>query len=140
MKLRDFIKDTLTDIAFGIQNAKIATKDVWAINPGALHGERLTDKSYVEFDVALTVTESSSTERDGKGGVKAEIEVFGSKVGGEVGGGIGSTSEKSTQNVSRVSFKVPVYMNAHYRGDKNILEEAEFLASIDPEGETKESR
>lgn len=66
MKLRDFIKDTMTEIAHGIQAAKIGTADLWAISPGLLHGERLIEKSYVEFDVAVTVNEMNGSERDGK--------------------------------------------------------------------------
>lgn len=129
MKLRDFIKDTMTEIAHGIQAAKIETADLWAINPGMLHGERLTEKSYVEFDVAVTVNEATTSEKDGKGAVKAEIEVFGSRVGGELSGGLSGTKETSTVNASRVAFKVPVYMNAHFRGDPNIVEEAEHFAN-----------
>ncbi|UCI05391.1 hypothetical protein [Mesorhizobium sp. B1-1-8] len=120
----------MTEIAHGIQSAKIETKDIWAINPEALHGERLTEKSYVEFDVAVTVNESSTNEKDGRRAFKAEIEVFGTKFGGELGGGLGAKKETSSQNVSRVTFKVPVYMNAHYRGDKNIEAEAEHFALI----------
>lgn len=128
MKLRDFIKDTMTEIAHGIQAAKIETADLWAISPGMLHGERLTEKSYVEFDVAVTVNEATSSEKDGKAGLKAEIEVFGSRVGGELSGGLGGRTETTTLNVSRVAFKVPAYMNTHFRGDPNIIEEAEHFA------------
>lgn len=128
MKLRDFIKDTMTEIAHGIQAAKIGTADLWAISPGLLHGERLIEKSYVEFDVAVTVNEMNGSERDGKGGIKAEIEVLGSRVGGELSGGVAGKRETSTVNASRVAFKVPVYMNAHFRGDPNIAEEADHFA------------
>lgn len=129
MKLRDFIKDTMTEIAHGIQAAKIETADLWAINPGMLHGERLIEKSYVEFDVAVTVNDATASEKDGKGGMKAEIEVFGSRLGGELAGGLGTKKETSTVNASRVAFKVPVYMNAHFRGDPNIAQEAEHFAN-----------
>lgn len=128
MKLRDFIKDTMTEIAHGIQAAKIETADLWAISPGAMHGERLIEKSYVEFDVAVTVNEAAITEKDGKGGLKAEIEVFGSRMGGELGGGLATKKETSTVNASRVAFKIPVYMNAHFRGDPNMVEEADHFA------------
>lgn len=128
MKLRDFIKDTMTEIANGIQAAKIETADLWAISPGKLHGERLTEKSYVEFDVAVTVNETTASEKDGKGGIEAKIEVLGSRLGGQFSGGLGDKKEISSVNASRVAFKVPVYMNAHFRGDPNIVEEAEHFA------------
>jgi hypothetical protein len=128
MKLRDFIKEIMVEIAHGIQAAKIETGDLWAISPGALHGERLTEKSYVEFDVAVTVSEATKSARDGKGGMKAEIEVFGSRIGGEFTGSAETRSDVSTVNASRVAFKVPVYMNAHFRGDSNLIEEAEHFA------------
>lgn len=130
MKLREFIRETLVEIAHGVQEAKFATKNLIAISPGAMHGERLSEKSYVDFDVAVTVDERMESGKDGKGVVKAEINVFGSKVGGELGGGIGAKKESGTQTVTRVAFKVPLYMNAHFRGDKAIMEEEEFYNTL----------
>ena len=130
MKLRDFIQETMTEIAYGIQEAKINTSSIWAICPGSLHGERLTEKSYVEFDVAVTVNESVARKMDGKGGIKAEVEVLGSRFGGELSGGSEGQKEASTVNASRVAFKVPVYMNAHFRGDQNIKDEAEIFEKL----------
>lgn len=130
MKLRDFIKETMIEIAYGIQAAKIETADIWAINPGSLHGEKLTEKSYVDFDVAVTVNESTKNGQDGKGSIKAEIEVFGSRLGGELSGAAQGRKETSTVNASRVVFKVPVYMNAHFRGDENLSEEAKHFAKL----------
>ena len=130
MKLRDFIKETMTEIAFGIQSAKLETAELWAINPGSLSGEKVTEKSYVEFDVAVTVTQVDEKQKDGSGNLKGEINVLGAHVGGGLFGGGKMRMESSTANVSRVTFKVPVYMNAHFRGDKNILEEAQHFAKL----------
>jgi len=66
--------------------------------------------------------------KDGSGGLKGEIEVLGSRIGGELSGGVESKTETTTVNASRIAFKVPVYMNAHFRGDNNLLEEAEYFA------------
>lgn len=127
MDLKDFIRETLVGIASGIQEAKIETGDIWALVPGALHGKRVSETSYIEFDVAVTVTETTESQKDGKAGVKAEISVLGSKVSGELGGGIASTKHASAEHVSRVSFKVPVHMNAHFRGDPLFAQEAAYL-------------
>ncbi|RRN75990.1 hypothetical protein [Agrobacterium deltaense] len=127
MELKNFIRETLVNIATGIQEAKLETSDFWAINPGSLNGERVIERSYIDFDVAITVSESVENQKEGKGGVKAEISVLGSKISGDVGRSLGTAVQQASENVSRVSFKVPVYMNAHYRGDENIKQEAEYF-------------
>lgn len=127
MELRDFIRETLVGIATGVQEAKLRTSDLWAINPGKLNGESVTEKSYIEFDVALTVTETAETQKGGGGGLKAEVSVLGSKVGGGAEAAISGSTGSSSEKVSRVSFRVPVYMNADYRGDNHTKEEARRL-------------
>jgi hypothetical protein len=133
MELRQFIRDAMMEIAMGIQQAKVDTKDLWAVTPAKLNGESVLEKSFIEFDIAVTVQEGASSQKDGKGGVKAEISVLGAKLGADGSGGVARTETNSTQNVSRITFKVPVYMNAHFRGDPNIAIEADFLRSLNPE-------
>lgn len=129
MKLSEFIDQTMTEIAEGIQKAKISTSDIWAIAPGSLNGERIFEKSEVEFDVAVTVVDTTTTQKEGKGGVSAKVEVMGVSLGGDLGGG-GHRAEEAAKTVaSRIAFKVPVHMNAHFRGDKNIADEAAYFAT-----------
>lgn len=127
MELKDFIRETLIGIAAGVQEAKIKTADLWAIAPGALHGERIVETSFVDFDIAVTVSENVQKHKEGKGAVKAEISVLGARIGGNLGENRGDTEQVSSENVSRVSFRVPVYMNAHFHGDPRLQEERELF-------------
>lgn len=129
MKLSEFIDQAMTEIAEGIQRAKISTSDIWAIAPGSLNGERIFEKSKVEFDVAVTVVESTETQKEGKGGIAAKVEVIGISLRGNLAGGGHKVQETAKTVASRIAFKVPVYMNAHFRGDKNIAEEAAYFAA-----------
>jgi hypothetical protein len=131
MQLRDFIQETLYEIALGVHLAKIKSKDLIAVNPGTLNGERLNEKSYIDFDVSLVVNEKKNSSSSGSGKIGGEIKVASiAKFGAEVGGAGGSSAENSSESTHRVAFKVPVYMNAHFRGDKSMAEEAAFISSI----------
>lgn len=127
MKLSQFIEETLTEIAVGIQSAKLRTGDIWAISPKSVQGVDISEKSEIEFDVAVTVEETSTKGKDGKAGVEASIQVMGVNMSGQLGGGASLDTTKATTIASRVAFKVPVYMNTHYRGDKALAEEREFF-------------
>lgn len=129
MRLSDFIDQAMTEIAEGIQKAKISTSDIWAISPGSLNGERIFEKSEVEFDVAVTVVDSTEVKSDGKGGVSAKVEVMGVSIGANLDGSKNKVSDTAKTVASRISFKVPVYMNAHFRDDKNMAEEAAYFSS-----------
>ena len=111
MDLRDFIKETLVQIAGGVSDAQSELSDTNAvvsptISPSyvsngrsqmlpTLSGE-VNSATVVSFDVALTATEESGT----KGGIGV--------VAGIVS--LGSTGQSSNENtsVSRVKFDVPV--------------------------------
>jgi hypothetical protein len=130
MKLREFIKETLTEIAFGVHQAKVASKDLVAIAPGTLNGEVLTEKTYVDFDVAVTASEVTESGKDGKAGIRAEIEVLGSKIGGELSGGASKGLSATKETASRVSFKVPIFINANYRNDQGFAREIDFVNAL----------
>jgi hypothetical protein len=98
MDLLHFVRTTLVQIVEGVSTA---SKQLWLQGSGAVVNPRdprylITEPRDVEFDVALTVT--NSTDLDGE----ARIKIASFAVGG--GGG------KSTQNqaVSRVRFAIPV--------------------------------
>lgn len=69
------------------------------------------------------------TQKEGKGGMSAKIEVMGVSLGGDLGGGGHKAEEAAKTVVSRIAFKVPVYMNAHFRGDQNLADEAAYFAT-----------
>ena len=108
MELDQFISDTLTQIIRGVEaarqqagNAAVAPPDPKASTKGSVTLGNVVyepqDKiRLVEFDVGLTVVQS--TETKGKG----RISVAWIGVGGEHG------VERSTASVSRVRFEVPI--------------------------------
>ena len=98
MKLREFVRSTLIDILGGISDAQdeIASsgKAIGTINPRfTTRGELKRD---IEFDVAITVEES--TTDSARGG----INVVALDLGGKI------ESLQTSSNVSRVRFAVPV--------------------------------
>jgi hypothetical protein len=124
MRLSEFIQDTLYEIALGVHTARLKARNYVAINPASINGEPVGERSYIDFDVSIIVTETEGAERSGKGKLNAEINVATiAKIGASVGGedkGSASTEAKQTH---RVSFKVPVYLAATFR--ENAATEAE---------------
>ena len=107
MKLKDFIKETLKEIAEGVVEAQNETKDTGAIiNPSAFvtgpHGDKYFYHSGtrhvedIEINVAVSVTEVDG-ERSGIG-----------VVAGFITGGIGNTTESHNSTVSTIKLKIPV--------------------------------
>jgi len=90
MELKDFVSQTITSIIEGVREAQASAQDGAYVNP-------VMAARPIEFDVAVTVTET--TEKKGGGGIavagfiKAE------------GGGLTSSANSS---VSRIKFHVPV--------------------------------
>jgi len=131
MELKDFIRETLVGIANGIEEARIETGDIWAINPASIDGEKVAERSYVEFDIAVTAGETLGSRKEGKAGVKAEISVLGASVGGDLGGGLEGSKQSHSENVSRVSFKVPVHMNVQFRSEEAVKQRTDYFAAKD---------
>ena len=112
MNLSDFVQDSLTQIAKGIEGASSELKDTDAlINPrnmavnrgsGPNYGyittgnEQLRIVELVEFDVAITIAEGN--EKNGKVGISV----------GSIGLGVGGKNSESNSSQSRIRFKVPV--------------------------------
>lgn len=104
MDLREFVRETLVEIQYGVHAAIkecIADKEfrgainpVWGTGWDAITREHVR---LVEFDVAVTVSEASSV--DGKAGIK----VFSIA---EAGAGGSAKTENST--VSHIKFSVPI--------------------------------
>ena len=97
MKLDEFVKSTLLDITKGVAAAQEET--LLFIAPGFVEGERQTGGQVVSFEVAVTVS--------GEGG--GGISVMG------IGELKGSASRESA---NRISFEVPVFLNAPTRKNK----------------------
>jgi len=130
MNLENFIEQTLTEIFFGIHRAKIASKDLVAIAPGTLNGERQEISTDIQFDIAVTVAEETESNTTGGGGVKAGISVLGANVSAGGAGEKATSSGQSHQQVSRIVFSVPVHLNANYRNDAGFKKEMELLETL----------
>ncbi len=113
MELRQFISDVLESIIVGVKEAESVAVDHGAIiNPYKIQTEfggnnlgrktstKIHGSQLVEFDIALTVEDSSGKD----GG--AQISVL--SVG--LGGKLSSSSHNST--VSRVKFAIPVVLQS----------------------------
>ncbi|AVH34576.1 MULTISPECIES: trypco2 family protein [Vibrio] len=115
MELQGFISQTIQEIARGVLDAKEKLSDTNAVvNPqdfalkegnsvafGRLHSDDISrdDKKVVqklEFDIAITVDETS------KSGASGKISVLSIGVGGE------TESTNQSSSVSRVKFVVPM--------------------------------
>lgn len=104
MDLREFVAESLVQIQEGIQDA-IERRGATAASAGTINPiwRDIPSRSWadhvqnVEFDVAVTVVDKTSTE--GKAGLKI-VSVA------EVGGGLSKGEEHTT--VSRIKFTVPI--------------------------------
>jgi len=127
IRLADFVAEAISEIAYGIHLAKANTYEISAVVPGTLNGDSVIEKSYIESDIAVTATSEKVITGTKSGKAGAGISVLGAKIG--VDGTLASESgNKDLSGVtSRISFKVPVYLNAHFRGDPTASGEADFI-------------
>lgn len=131
MRLSDFIEDTLYEIALGVQLAQARAKDLMAINPGSLNGELIDERSYVDFDVSIVVTDEAGTKTSGSGKLGGAIKVASVfSASAEAGGERESSQARSKEQTHRVSFKVPVHMNADFKDNPAAAEAASRLLEI----------
>lgn len=98
MNTETFVAQTLVDIV----NAVIRAQKAVAGTGGEVHGMKADDPK-VEFDLALTVTESATRSGEGK------ITVWGANVGGA------RESVTGHEHVSRVRFAVDLALPRHGR-------------------------
>ena len=113
MDLKEFVQKTLTQIAEGVVAAQECAPKGAGVNP-RIQGSPQSDENLtssgtrlqeVEFDVALTTTDSSSL------GVGILIAVIG-------GGG---SAEESATSVSRIKFSVPIELPKGKHGDESTI-------------------
>ena len=128
MQLSAFIHDTLYEIALGVQLARARSRELVAITPATIDGESVSERTYVDFDVAVVVNQSDTTTKGGGGKAGAEIQVA-SVIRASIGanGKIEAGASTSMEQTHRVAFKVPVYMNAHFRNNPLAAADAEQL-------------
>lgn len=114
MELKEFIKTAISDITGAVselQNELDKGAIVSPSLPNPISNGTVIDPendrinrpiSKIDFDVAITVGDTSVTGA----GVKAGIQIFSAKIGGE--------SQTHTENVSRMTFSIPVVLPTVY--------------------------
>lgn len=109
MELKEFIKTAITDITEAVSELREELKNGAIINPSLFQGEHgktvLVDNEVrmmerLNFDIAVTATEATELN----GNAKAGISVFGAK--------IGTGNAEKTENVSRLTFSIPLLLPA----------------------------
>lgn len=110
MDLKDYVSETIYQIAKGVADAAERCKDIEAeVNPAVIcgegdnmyiidHGNVNMKKRVQNIKMEISVMVSETSEVDGQ--VKAGISVVGTKVNGKSG--------EETQNFNKVSFQIPV--------------------------------
>lgn len=105
MELKDFIKTAITDITEAISELQSELNNGTVINPTLGYGDYgkavivkagAAAIEHLSFDVAVTVSEHSGLD----GRVKAGINILGTKIETE--------TNTKTENVSRLSFSIPI--------------------------------
>lgn len=108
MDLKEFTKETLVQIVQGVDEAKnelstkharITSHAVKNMSGGVLIDEHNTNAVEVEFDVAVTTTETDGTK--GGGGIKV-VQFF--------YGGIEASKSSENQSISRVKYTIPLVL------------------------------
>ena len=110
MELKDFVKETLTQISQGVQESIAEVRDAGGyVNPATRTNTKNTDSAHfgsmpngqniflVDFDVAVSV------EEDMGGNAEAKLKVASVL---SIGGGAETSTKNSATN--QISFKVPI--------------------------------
>lgn len=109
MELKEFIKAAISDITDAVHELQDELTNGTIVNPtietgkqgeAVLVNNEVRMMERLNFDIAVTVSET--TETDGK--VKAGISIFGAKLGTE--------STGKSENVSRMTFSIPLLLPA----------------------------
>lgn len=114
MELKEFIKTVLTDITDAVRELQDELTNGAIVSPtmpNAISNVTIKDPqneksnrqiSKIDFDVAITVDNADKIES----GIKANIHIFSAKIGGK--------TEGKTENVSRITFSIPVVLPTYY--------------------------
>lgn len=121
MELKEFIKTAITDITEAVSELQSKLSNGAIVNPTLPNpialktltvGNEIRPIEQLAFDVAVTATEASGID----GSAKAGISIFGAKIGTE--------SSAKTENVSRLTFSVPIiFPTTHVKTPEEIIRE-----------------
>ena len=130
MELKEFIRETLSQIAAGVEAAQTEVRYAGGfVNPAHRVGKQEQDKSHfgaltsgqniflVDFDVIVSVIDATETE----GRAKLSIAGF-------VSLGSGGQSNASSTATNRISFKVPLAMQVDAVSADELKQQDQALA------------
>lgn len=131
IELSQFIESTLFDIALGVQKAKLRAADIVAIAPNNVNGKNAGETTYVEFDIGVRTSSASSSTVGSDGKMSARARIWVADASAELGGKIDRRSDSGAEHNHRISFKVPIYLNAHFRNADWLESDAAVIAGIE---------
>lgn len=124
MELKEFIKTAITDITDAVSELQAGLDNGAIVNPSlpnpipnetvdVSQNDSVNNRiSNIDFDIALTVSDTDTIEGEGKIG----IQVFSAKIGGD--------SKSRTENISRITFSIPIVLpTLHLKSDKEYYEQ-----------------
>lgn len=117
MQLSEFIESTIFEIALGVARSKVACKDLISVSPGSLNGKRREEQTTVDFDVALKLSNTSSSSGQGGAAATGKLRIMVVDADISVGGQKANSEVDASEQTHRVNFSVPVFLNAHHRAD-----------------------
>lgn len=103
MELGDFVKKVIQDVESALKDASMENDKHYTV-----------DKDGIDFDVAVTASDSMTESVDGK--IGASIKVFGANVGGQ------KQTRKDSSEVSRVHFKIYIPPQTKQQSDAFIAQ------------------
>lgn len=126
MELKEFIKTAITDITEAVSELQNELDNGAIVSPSLPHpisngtikdpdNNKVNRKiSQIDFDVAITVGDTATKEAGGKMG----IQILSAKIGGE--------SQTYTENMSRLSFSIPIVLpTEHVKSEQELFDEAD---------------
>lgn len=117
MQLSEFIETTIFEIALGVARSKVACKDLISVSPGSMNGKKRERETTVDFDVALKLSTGSTSSSQAGASAKGRLRIMVVDADISVGGEKAGSETDASEQTHRVSFSVPVFLNAHHRTD-----------------------
>jgi uncharacterized membrane protein len=131
IELSQFIESTLFDIALGVQKAKLRAADLVAIAPNRIDGKEAGETTHVEFDIAVRTSSSQSSASGNSGKIGARARIWVVDASAELGKQSKKNSETGSEHHHRITFKVPIHLNAHFRNAPFIQSDAEIIKRVE---------
>ena len=118
MDLQKFIQTALSDICFGIIEAKYNSRKVMSIAPGKIKGEFNPLTTEVKFDIVVSVKDQNEKSKNFGGNFQPIIEVIGASIGGNLFANIWHSNNNEKLQKQRLEFTVPIILNTHHLNDR----------------------